>query len=166
MLLRPTALCLVTFALASTGCDLFKGTRAGTGAGSDGEAWNIQPVAIRVYPTPRFVTEGDRLLLDLRIEFTDAAGDTTKGVGHFVIELYAAGRSDEPAVGRTLYRWDVALLTLAENKKHYDPITRTYHFRLHIDEPDVTRDPLLLHVAFTPHRAERLETEAMLEAVR
>ena len=164
MLLRSTALCLITLVLASAGCEIFKGDRAAGRGNGDGAVWVIQPVAIRVYPSPRFVTEGEKLLLDLRIEFTDAAGDPTKGVGHFALELYAAGRSDEPAVGRTLYRWDVPLLTLDQNRQYYDAITRTYHFRLHIDEPEATRDPLLLHVAFTPHDAERLETEAMLEA--
>jgi hypothetical protein len=99
---------------------------------------------MRVYPSSRFVQEGALTVLEARIELLDEMGDTIKGSGRFHFELAEAatptagslGSSGSPGgggasvAGQRLYAWDVPLTTLEEQRQYWDPITRTYQFRL------------------------------------
>lgn len=127
------------------------------------QVWRAQPVRMRVYPSSRFLREDDVSLLEARVEFTDENGDTTKAVGQFRFDLYAATRAAQPRVGARLYGWTVPVYTRQENLMFYDPITRAYLFRLKLDSLSVVGEASLLRVVFIPATGgSRLEAEALI----
>ena len=156
--------CFVMLVLALSPCACqWKGS-AGQGAG-DHEAlgvWQIRPVSIRVYPGTRFVREPNGVLLEARIELSDAMGDPIKGVGHFRLELSTFDPTDPRKVTAPLYQWQVPLLTMEENREHYDGVTRTYSFRLELDNPDAAAQRVQLRVTFEPVTGPRLTSTSLV----
>jgi hypothetical protein len=141
---------------------LIAATNPAGGVASNGEkAWQVKPVRMRVYPSTRFVRDKGAALLEARVELLDDAGDPVKGVGDFRFDLFGAGRAGEPTMGQRLYSWDVSMLSLDANRQHYE-ITRTYLFRLKLDDLSVTQSPVRLLVTFMPAGGGRLETRALI----
>lgn len=136
------------------------GSQVWRGAGA--ATWRPMPVAMRVYPATRYATEGDRPVLDARIELFDQMNDSIKGVGRFRFELFAGDDRTAAQLARRLYRWDVDLLSLAQQRQYYDPVTRSYQFRLRIDDLSIARKATLLEVTFLPLEGQRLETKAVI----
>lgn len=143
-------------------------SKAGGGSGAGGEnfggggmvgAWQPEPVALRIYPSTRFVRERDTPLLEARIELFDEMGDSIKSSGQARFELFAAGFSPGIDVGRLLYSWDIALAKLEDHQRYYDPITRGYLLRLRLDSAQITRREVLLRVTFQPLEGGRLIDE-------
>jgi len=157
-------LCLV-IATGICGCS-FKG---GNAAGPDGahrnagDAWQVRPCRMRVYPTSRFVHEGDQTILEARIEFLDEAGDPTKAVGQLRFDLFTAGKAADVTTGRRLYGWQAPLYSVEQNRTFYDPVTRAYLFRLKLDSLSVVSDRVTLKATFIPLAAPRLEASAVLD---
>ena len=120
------------------------------------------PVAMRVYPSTRYATEADRPVLDARIELFDQMNDSIKGVGRFRFELFAGDDRTAAQLARRLYRWDVNLHTLAQQRQYYDPVTRSYQFRLQIDDLSIAQKATLLEVTYLPLEGQRLETKAVI----
>ena len=134
----------------------------GPAVADDGEmadAWRPQPVALRIYPSTRFVRERDTPLLEARIELFDEMGDSIKSSGQVRFELFAAGYAPGIDVGRLLYSWDIALADLTDHQRYYDPITRGYLFRLRLDSAQITRREVLLRLTFQPLEGARLIDE-------
>ncbi|MFP4144568.1 MAG: hypothetical protein ACOCTI_07510 [Phycisphaeraceae bacterium] len=127
----------------------FKGEPAGADSLAAAGAWQPRPVAMRIYPSTRFASEEGQHLLEARLEFSDEMGDSIKAAGRLSFGLYAAAPAGG-ALGRELYRWQVDLLTLEDQQQHFDPVTRTYLFRLKLDRPIATTQPTTLRVSFTP----------------
>jgi hypothetical protein len=163
--MRTGVLIISAVALAATlsACDgvSFKGGSAIDDGG--GAAWPFVPEAMRVHP---FTTigpagSGESMLLEVRMELLDQVGDPTKGVGDFRFELYkiAAGAAREGEDVR-LFQWDAPMTTLEQNRRHYDPITRTYTFKLKLAEPVAPHQRLRLVVQYTDQRGHRLTAEA------
>ncbi len=125
----------------------------------DADAWTAQPTAIRIYPTTRFVGENGVLLLEARIEVFDQMGDSFKTSGAVRLEISAAGETPGVTTGQLLYRWDLVLNDLEAQQKFYDPVTRTYLFRLKIDNADVTQRRTRLGVTWQPPAGPRLTDE-------
>lgn len=125
--------------------------------GQENDIFVVRPVAMRVFPSTRLVTEDGQPMLDARIEFLDAAGDSTKAVGWIRIDLHPLYAGTSERRGRLLYRWDQTVLTLDENRRFYDPVTRTYLFRLMLDGRLPAGDPLELAVYFKPVEGDPLE---------
>lgn len=148
--------------LVLVGCVQFKGNRDVRDAGPD-SSWRPIPIEMRIYPSTRFVRRGDQITLESRIELIDQMGDPTKGAGRVRFELYANRHSKASGRGERLYVWEVALLTLAQQRKFFDPITRGYLFPLKLDDPGIADRATLLRVVFTPSGGHRLETEGMLK---
>ncbi|MEM7627291.1 MAG: hypothetical protein AAF333_16970 [Planctomycetota bacterium] len=156
--------CLIA---GTTGCIESKAggagaTGPGSGTGGDpelAEAWRPQPVALRIYPSTRFVRERDTPLLEARIELFDEMGDSIKSSGQVRFELFAAGYAPGIDVGRLLYSWDIALSSLEDHQRYYDPITRGYLLRLRLDSAQITRREVLLRVTFQPLEGGRLIDE-------
>lgn len=100
---------------------------------AEGE-WPFWPTRMRIHPLTQLVTDrrtGERLI-EVRIEFLDAYNHTCKAVGQVDLELHAA---DDPApVSQPIERWDTNLANLAANHDHYDEVTRTYLFRLEVEQ--------------------------------
>lgn len=130
------------------------------------DVWDIQPARMRIYPSSRFVREDGKPLLEARIEFFDAAGDSTKAVGELRFELFTAGPAAQTSSGQRLYAWAVPLLTLEQNELFYDSVTRTYLFRLRLDSLSIVREQTRLKVTLTPARGARISTEGLLTTER
>lgn len=126
------------------------------------EAWNSAPVAIRIYPATRFVSEDDRTLLEARLELLDALEDSTKSVGTVRFELRGASSGNKTSITDRLYAWDVSIRTLEDQKRYYDPVTRTYLFRLSLDDLTQLPGKVNLHVQYTPDSGNRIEADATL----
>jgi len=160
------------------GCEWKGGLGAwGTAVESrDVKVWRPEPVRMRVYPSSRFIERDGQTMLEARVELRDEMDDPLKGVGRFQFELVAGGTPGRPAAtagsaahpggpGRAakLYGWDVSVMTLAEQKEHYDSVTRAYLFRLVMDEPSVPVATTTLRVNFVPLNGERIDAVAVLE---
>jgi hypothetical protein len=146
------------------GCH-FKG--ANGPAGGNGRDWPLRPVSMRVHPFTSLTSEGGAAALDARIELFDPAGDGTKGIGTLRFELYAEAPTEgRQGDARRLFHWDASIATLAENREHWDPITRTYRFLLKLDRrpPDGRR--LRLHVQLDAPTGERLTADGVVEPVK
>jgi hypothetical protein len=153
-----------------SGC-AFKGEGAASANASGGEArqgevWEIRPVRMRIYPSSRFIREDGKPLLEARVEFFDAAGDSTKAVGEMRFELFTAGPAGQTTAGQRLYAWAVPMWTAEQNSLFYDSVTRTYLFRLSLDSLSIIRDQTRLRVILTPPRGPRIDTEALLTIER
>ena len=95
-------------------------------------------------------------------EDLEALGVSSSGGGNsFRFELYrvAAGAARE-GVNVRLFQWDAPMTTLQENRRHYDPITRTYTFKLKLEEPVAPHQRLRLEVQYTDLHGHRLTAEA------
>jgi len=125
----------------------------------DDGVWRPEPVSMRIYPSTRFVEEDGVPILEARLELFDAMGDSIKSSGAVRCELFALGDGERPTVGRRLYRWDIEMKTLDEQRRYFDPIIRGYVFRLKMDDVELVRRPTLLRVVFQPPRGPRLKTE-------
>lgn len=90
--------------------------------------WPFWPTAMRFHPLTRVMLEPDRdeLIIEARVEFSDDNGSTTKAFGELLLQLIEAGT--------VLEEWTVNLADLPTNALRYDDITRTYLFRLEIDQ--------------------------------
>jgi hypothetical protein len=142
------ALCLLAIALAAgVGCS-WKGGPSTRADDSGSEVWSPQPVQMRVYPSSRFAAAPDGSpVLEARIELLDSMGDSTKAAGEYRVELL---RSAEEGMGERLYAWDVLVQNQAQQARHYDKVTRTYLFRLKLDDAGPPQHPTSIRVTFTP----------------
>jgi hypothetical protein len=134
--------------------------------GAVSEAWLPTPVAVRVYPSTRFVRERQRVLLEARVELLDAMGDPVKWPGQARLELLAATSTRPIRTTGRLYGWSVDLRSRKQQSRHYDPVTRTYFFRLMIDDAAVTERPTVLRVEYSPPDTPRVSDEAAVGEMR
>jgi hypothetical protein len=104
--------------------------------------WPFWPTSMRIHPLTRVTTEAhsDKLVIETRIEFSDADGQTTKAVGQVRFELYA----DASAAGGPIRAWpEQDLRDLDINRLRYDDVTRTYLFPIDIKQDDLAGSPQL-----------------------
>ena len=159
------AACLVMLLLgAQAGC-VFKGARQiFLPQPTRPDVWRPQPVRIRVYPSSRFNTDSDNqtVVLEARIELLDDMDDAIKGVGQFHFELLGDPGRGRTALDRRLYSWDVAVFTLEQQTRRYDKVTRTYLFRLKVDEPFLPPKDTTLKAVFVPPTGHPLEDQTII----
>lgn len=160
---RAAVLAIATVCVAGAACS-WKGDRGSNLAAAPvfPEGWSTRPTRMRVYPTTRFSQEGGHSILEAHIELFDEMGDSVKGVGRFRMELLTRARGSDQSMGDRLYTWDVDMLTLADQQRHWDPITRTYWFRLKLDDLPSTERGTLFHVQFLLPDGGRLDTRSVL----
>lgn len=91
---------------------------------------------MRIHPLTRLMETGDGLIIETRIEFSDAWGSTTRGLGQLRIMLVETAGSEQ---GRLLEEWNTDLRDVDANVLHFDDITRTYLLRLEIDPSLLSR---------------------------
>ena len=126
------------------------------------QIWQVGPVRMRVYPSTRFVEDQDFSMLEARVELLDEMDDSVKGVGEFRIEIFDRPRGGNPGVGQRRYSWDVSALTLADQRRHYDMITRSYLFRLKLEDQATAHRETVLQVTFISPEGKRLKTRSDL----
>lgn len=100
-------------------------------------AWPFRPAEMRIHPLTRLATddEGEAAFLEVRIEFRDADGHTTRGLGELIVDLRAADGSTNA--------WRVDLTDRSVNAERFDDVSRTYLLRLRIDRDDLSARPQL-----------------------
>lgn len=144
------------------GCVWKGGYKGAVDQGSPVGVWRVAPHHVRVYPSTRFTQEASDTILEARIELRDEMGDPVKGVGRFRLELFARARSGGAGMGQRLYSWDVSVMTLDDQRRFYDPITRAYLFRLKLDDAHTARRRTHLQVTFTSSEGQRFEAQTSL----
>jgi len=125
-------------------------------------AWEAGPFKMRVYPSTRFDQDAGESVLQAMVELVDEMGDPVKGVGVFRFELFSGKGANDLRIGQRLYSWDVSTATLEDQRAHYDSITRSYLFRLKVDDTGTAHRETLLQVMFTSSQGRRLEASSTL----
>ncbi len=125
----------------------------------------FEPVSLEVHPfsSVSFDRRDRGWVLEARLRLLDRLEDVTKSDGVVRLELY-----DVPAVaskaegGRRQGVWEAPLHTLNQHRRHYDPITRTYVFRLKLDRRPAPRVRLVAQ--FTHLNGQRMMSERVFDA--
>ena len=146
-------------AATASGCVAPKGQPQAEPVAELKGAWTPRPVAMRIYPSTRFLREGGVPVLDARVELFDAMGDATKASGQARFELLNGPSVSEQGPPAVLYRWDITQNTLQDQQTYFDPITRSYAYPLRVDDSEVADRPVYLRVTFTLPAGERLSDE-------
>jgi hypothetical protein len=135
---------------------------AGQEVGPDAP-WPFWPQRMRVHPLSKFVTDRGtgELLIEARVEFVDPSGDTCKTVGIIDIDLHDADESRYTS--EAIASWNANLWDLQVNHERYDEVTRTYLFRLRVDERPVPDEPEL-RVYFLSGDGKRLQATYRLQS--
>ena len=123
-----------------------------------GKHWQLEPVRMRIYPSTRFVKRGNETILEARVEMFDEMTDSTKGVGQFHFELFVASSMGQ---SQRIHTWNVSALTLADQRRYYDSITRAYLFPLKLTD-NMPQEMVTLHVIFMGTAGHWLETNAVV----
>jgi hypothetical protein len=107
--------------------------------GGEPVAWPFRPVEMRIHPLTRLATDEDEAVyLEVRIEFRDADGHTTRGLGELIVALHTGG------LGNALIdSWRQDLTDLSVNAQRFDDVTRTYLLRLRVDPANMPVRPEL-----------------------
>lgn len=158
-------LTLATLAASTSGCLSAKGQPEARSVPELADAWAPRPVALRIYPATRFVRTGDLAMLVTRVELFDAMGDATKASGLTRFELFDGPTSGNPASGPAgkLYRWDIPLITLEDQRTYYDSVTGTYAFPLKIDSLAAIKNKVFLKVTLNLAQGQRLIDEQQVK---
>ncbi|MHC5001758.1 MAG: hypothetical protein ACYTJ0_01405 [Planctomycetota bacterium] len=159
---RPACLLVIALLIGTPGCRTASSPAPSPTTGSE---WPFWPTAMRIHPLTRLVTAGEAggPLVEVRVEFVDRDGITTRAFGEVQIELLpSARRPSEPLA------WRVHLDDLATNAMHFDDITRTYLFKLGLEEQDLTGPRELRVTLFGSDAREfvdRMTVETSLDSV-
>jgi len=141
-----------------TGC-VSKGRLGGAPASSTmADAWWPRPVSVQVFPSTRFVREGQAIILEARVQLTDELGDSIKAPATYYFDLNAgpAGQS----APRRLFSWQINVTSLEDQVEFFDPVTRSYLFRLRVTDISQVRDAAQLSVVAVPDGGDRLGASA------
>lgn len=128
--------------------------------------WPFVPRVMRIHPFTSIsqAAPEEPAVLEARVELLDRLGDVTKGVGQFRFELYTVvpRATVNSTSQKQLFMWTAPMVTLDENRQHYDPITRTYAFKLKMERPPAAGQRLKLLAHFTDPQGQRLADEITL----
>ncbi len=122
-------------------------TPAGLNSSGLGDAqtddWPFWPEALRIHPLTRLAVDAKSGLsiIEVRLEFLDPEGHTTKGVGQVRIDLVAGGSGTDSSPPIVAWNWD--LRDRSVNRRFYDDVTRTYLFRLKVHSLELGPQPEL-----------------------
>jgi len=100
----------------------------------------FRAVSMRIHPLTRVMTkpstDGASRIIEARLEFSDPFGDTTKAFGELQFALYARPASGVGAGSESplLIKWEPEFSRIRVNATHFDSVTRTYLFRLEIED--------------------------------
>jgi hypothetical protein len=116
------------------------------------------PHTISIHPFTSLRTidnQGQRL--EVRMEAKDAYQDTTKAFGKFRFELYSFKPISPNHKGELIDSWEEDITGGQTNLIHWDPITRSYVFRLVLSASIPPGRILVLTASFeTPYSTSRL----------
>ena len=136
--------CIACISLALSGCESSKQPpEIGAAEGSAGPfqlserstVWPFWPTTMRIHPLTRIVNADEGIILEARIEFSDAHGSTTRSVGQLRLLITDTAANQETIL---VEEWNNDLRDIDTNVLHFDDITRTYLFRLRLDPAQLT----------------------------
>lgn len=114
--------------------------------------WPFWPASMRIHPLTRVLANDEQIIIEARIEFSDAHGSTTRCKGQLRLLLIETAGASE---GQVLEEWNNDLREIDNNVLHFDDITRTYLFRLRLDPANYSRTAEL-HAQFLSADNRRL----------
>ncbi len=130
-----------------------------------GDAPLFAPTELRIHPftsvkdwTGDNKPDGVEVLLELQDRFRDP----TKATGAAIFELYEYRRNHPDPRGERLAYWRGSLLTLEEQRMHWNRISRTYSFQLAY--PQIRVDKSYVLQANFDLGARRLTSQVILDA--
>ncbi len=123
--------------------------------------WPFWPERLRIHPLTRLAVDtGSGLsIIEVRLEFLDPEGHTTKGVGQVRIDLAGGGSNDDSSPPIATWNWD--LRDRSVNRTRYDDVTRTYLLRLKVHSLELGPQPEL-RAYFLSATGQRLQATHML----
>jgi hypothetical protein len=160
----PALVCFCfLLALSFTACQPLSRTVERESSASDVPLFD--PTDLRIHPftavkdwTGDNKPDGIEALLELQDRFRDP----TKGSGSVLFELYTYRRNYPDPRGDRLAAWRGSLLTLEEQKAHWNRISRTYSFQLAY--PDVRTDKSYVLQVWFDQGGRRLVSQVVLES--
>jgi hypothetical protein len=99
--------------------------------------------------------------IEALVELQDRFRDPTKGVGTMLFELYTYRTNYPDPRGERLAAWRGSLLTLEEQRMHWNRISRTYSFQLAY--PEIRGDRNYVLTVWFDHAGKRLTSQVILE---
>jgi hypothetical protein len=128
--------------------------------------WPFAPERVRIHPLTRF-QPADRAndrgpYVELWMEFLDAYGHSTKGLGEIRAELSEIRDPTDMVRGPRIQMWSLSLNDLTTNYAHYDWTTRMYQFRLELPSGLRLDRNALLEVRVRTPGDQRLRTQYVL----
>jgi hypothetical protein len=130
-----------------------------------GDAAMFAATDLRVHPftsVKDWTGDGRPDGIEALIELQDRFRDPTKATGTVLFELFTYRRSYPDPRGDRLAAWKGSLLTLEEQRMHWNRISRTYSFQLAY--PDVRADHSYVLVVWFEHSGRRMTSQVVLEA--
>lgn len=123
------------------------------------------PSELRVHPFTAikdWTGEGRADGVEVLVELLDRFKDPTKATGTLIFELYQFRKNYPDVRGERLVAWRGSLLTLEDQRMHYNRISRTYSFQLAY--PDVRLDKNYVLQVWFEHAGKRLTSQVILES--
>ena len=102
--------------------------------------------------------------VEVLIELQDRFRDPTKATGSVLFELFTYRRNFPDPRGERLAAWRGSLLTLEEQRMHWNRISRTYSFQLAY--PEIRGDRSYVMQVWFEHAGKRLINQVVLEGQR
>ena len=102
--------------------------------------------------------------VEVLIELQDRFRDPTKATGSVLFELFTYRRNFPDPRGERLAAWRGSLLTLEEQRMHWNRISRTYSFQL--SYPEIRGDRSYVMQVWFEHAGKRLINQVVLEGQR
>jgi len=147
-MLSARVYCVLMVALVAGGCENGGGGMTMPPKPTDTPAdvadprWPFWPAQMHIHPLTRISTDRSTgaTVLEARIEFLDQYGTTTRGFGQIRLEL-----SDQAGAVPSAFTdvWSIDLRLLERNRTHFDDVTRTYLFKLKLDQQQIPARPEL-----------------------
>lgn len=117
------------------------------------------PHTIRIHPFTglRVIDDQGQRGLEVRVEALDAYQDTAKAFGKFRFELHVFRPMSSDIKGARIESWEADITNARTNVVHWDPITRSYVFKLRLNDSIPTGRELVLTASFeSPYSISRL----------
>ena len=126
------------------------------------DPWPFRPTRLRIHPLTQVIMDEktSEPVIEVRIEFIDPYGHTTKGVGQIRVDLLAkkgSKNAEEP-----IAIWSRDLRDLEVNLEFYDEVTQTYLFRLGLEGKELPANSRI-NAYFLAADGLRLETKYQLQ---
>jgi hypothetical protein len=130
-----------------------------------GDAPMFAPTELRVHPftsVKDWTSDGNPDGVEALVELQDRFGDPTKATGTVLFELYTYRRDYPDVRGNRLAAWRGSVMTLEEQRMHWNRISRTYSFQLAY--PDIRETRSYVLVVWFDHAGKRLVSQVVMEA--